>query len=81
MTNTEIRKCFSEAPKNTHHILVIYGNSYKRDFPIYIVEGMNIHTEVKRYTDMFMPLQEVYSLTGKYTLEEQLKQYRSLNWD
>lgn len=59
------------------HMIVVCDTFDHEDYPVYVVEGYNIHKEVARYNCNMNRVMEVYSYA--MDLDKQLAQKRAYN--
>ena len=64
------------------HVLVICDTYDYEDFPKFVMPDEDVR-EVYRanHGPNMQKVMEVYSLTGKHTIEEQLREHRAFNYD
>lgn len=69
--------------KGVTHVLIVCDTFDYEDYPVYVKKGEDVHAVARANNGPNMTrLMEVYSLTGKHTVEEQLAQGgRVFNYD
>lgn len=81
-TVQDIKTWIAEAQKRgaTHLVVAVdtfdYGN-----YPIYVMPGGNVQKVVEEHSKNMQRVDEVYSFTGKYPIEDQLKEHRARHLD
>lgn len=81
-TVEDIRRWLENAPEGTHHMLVVCDTFDYEDYPVYVKEGEDTTKVAAKYNGQNMQrLMEVYSLTGKHSIESQLNGGRVHNYD
>jgi len=79
---SDIKRWFESAPEETHHMVVVCDTYDHEDYPVYVKGAAKVEDAVKHHDGKNMQkVMEVYSLTGKHTLEDQLKEYRANHLD
>lgn len=69
----DIRRWLKSAPKGTHHMVVVCDTFDYEDYPVYVGEGEDTREVADNFNGKNMQqVMEVYSLTGKHTMESQL---------
>lgn len=72
-TLDDIRRWLEEAPKGTTHVVIVCDTYEYEDHPVYVKPTENVHEVAKANDGPNMTrLMEVYSLTDKHTIVEQL---------
>ena len=69
--------------KNVTHVVIVCDTFDYEDYPVEVLKGQDVHEVAKANNGPNMTrLMEVYSLTGKHTLDEQFAQAgRVFNYD
>lgn len=72
-TVEDIRRWLENAPEGTHHMLVVCDTFDYDDYPVYVKGDEDVHKAAAKNDGQNMQrLMEVYSLTGKHSIESQL---------
>lgn len=81
-SKNDIRRWLNEVPPGTAHVLIKRDTFNNENYPAYTTEHHNLdyHFERAQSRD-WEKIDEVYSLTGKHSIEDQLAAYRAWNLD
>lgn len=82
-TKSEIRSWLEEGMHiNASHVIVVTDTFDYDDYPVYVEEGQDVNAVADGYRSMDMQrVTEVYSLTGKHSIEKQLNEDRAFHYD
>jgi hypothetical protein len=81
-TKSDIREWLEEAKEDTSHMIVVCDTYDYDDYPVYVSKSENLKDKIASYNFSNMQkIMEVYSLTGKYSIESQLEEYRAHHLD
>jgi hypothetical protein len=94
-TKDDIRRWVARIPEGCTHMIVATDTFDYEDYPVYFVPGertkmedgvkveLSLHEVMAEYSNAnkMSKVMEIYSFTGKYTLEEQLAEYRAWHFD
>jgi hypothetical protein len=68
--------------KNVTHVLIVCDTFDYDDYPVEVLKGQDVRAVAKNDGPNMTRLMEVYSLTGKHTLDEQFAVMGHVfNWD
>ena len=70
----DIKRWINNRPEGCHHMIVACDTFDHEDYPVYLGEGEDVEAKEKELNneDQMSRVMEIYSFTGKYTIEEQL---------
>jgi hypothetical protein len=80
----DIRRWLQEGSKDPDctHVIVACDTFDYEDYPVYVKKGEDVQERIKEYSGKNMQrVMEVYSLTGKYSIAEQMKEGRAFHYD
>lgn len=83
-TTEDLQRWIDNRPEGTHHMIVVCDTFDYEDYPVYVKGDEDVRERAKHYNnpDQMSRIMEVYSFTGKYTIEEQLNPIvHVFNWD
>lgn len=82
-TQDDIRRWLKEGEKQkATHVIVACDTFDYDDYPVYVLKGQDVNTEVSRVRGSSMQkVMEVYSLTGKHKIEDQINEHRAHHYD
>lgn len=82
----DIREWLKAAKKQTNvtHVIIACDTFEYEDFPVYVHKGEDVRERARHYQNpsKMSTVMEVYSLTGKHSMEDQLNSAgRNFNYD
>jgi hypothetical protein len=81
-TKSDIREWLEEAKEDTSHMIVVCDTYDYDDYPVYVSKSENLKDKIASYNFKNMQkIMEIYSLTGKYSIESQLEECRAHHLD
>lgn len=87
-TYDEIKSWLTDVPEGTTHVVIVCDTYDWEDYPCYVgtgegyFSGSDVNEVIDKHNGKNMQkIMEVYSFTGKYTLEEQLAERRAYHTD
>jgi acyl-CoA thioesterase FadM len=81
-TREDIQQWIDRRSENDTHMIVVTDTFDYEEYPVFVKDTEDVTTKVKEYNSKSMQnVIEVYSFTGKYPIESQLREYRSYHLD
>lgn len=82
-TASDIRGWLEEAQaEGATHLLIVCDDFSYEDYPVQVMPHEDVHEREAHYRESSMQrVMEVYSLTGKYTIDEQMNELRAFHRD
>ena len=82
-TQSDIARWLTEGTsKGATHVIVVCDTFDHGDFPVYVMPGQNPREVMEKESKKEMQrVMEVYSLTGKHTIADQVREYRAFHYD
>lgn len=78
----EIRSWLERAKNlGATHMIVVCDTFDWEDYPVNVMPGEDVRKREKECQRDMQKVMEVYSLTGKYSIEQQLNEGRAFNYD
>jgi len=84
-TKKEIRQWLEDAEKEgATHVIIVCDTFDHEDYPVKVMPEDDVKKKMCEYSfdaGNMQKVMEVYSLTGKYTIDMQLDEFRAFHYD
>ena len=81
-TREDIQRWMDRRNENDTHLIIVTDTFDYEEYPVFVKNTEDVSNKVNEYNSKSMQnVMEVYSFTGKYSIESQLKEYRSYHLD
>jgi len=80
-TRADIQRWIDKRDDETTHLIIVCDTYDWEDYPVYVSVFEDVRKVESRFQGNMQRVMEVYSFTGKHTIEDQMAERRAFHYD